>query len=373
MLYVDVPTAADLVSLSEARAGASVSIYLPTTPVSGEVSGDRTVLRNLGREAMAQLETAGHPKHEIEAIEAHVEDLAEDDAFWRFQAHSLAVFLTPGSVRTFRVPNALGASVEVADRFFLKPLLRTANFPNAGYVLALALGSVRLLDVSADLPVTEVRVPGLPADAASALGVSSLGVRTQSRRSDSAAGQRASLVMFCRMVDSALRGPLSGSQVPLFLAADEALGAIYRSVNSNRGLAPFGISRSPDDMRNDELAAATRPLLDRLYADEIAKVSELFAERAGSGRATADIAQAARAATMGAVDTLMVDIEGQMPGTIDEVSGAVTFADAATASNYGVIDEIARRALLSGARVLAVRKGDLPTDAPIAAVLRWAI
>lgn len=373
MLHVDVPTAADLVALAEARTPASVSIYLPTTPVSGEVSGDRTVLRNLWRDAKAQLEAAGHHKREIEAMEEHVEDLADDDAFWRFQAHSLAVFLDPASVRTFRVPNALPAGVEVADRFYLKPLLRAANFPNSGYVLALALGSVRLIEVSADLPVTEVKVAGLPSDATSALGVSSMGVRTQSRRSDSASGQRTSLAMFCRMVDSALRTGFAGQHAPLFLAADDALGAIYRSVNSYRGLAPFGIGRSPDDMSNDELATAARPLLDRLYAEEIAKVVELFGDRAGSGRATADIAQAARAATMGAIETLMVDIEGQVPGLIDEDSGAVTFAQSETAANYGVIDEIARRALLSGARVLAVRKEDLPGNSPLAAVLRWAI
>jgi hypothetical protein len=372
MLHVDVPTSADLVALAEARDPASVSIYLPTTPVSGEVSGDRTVLRNLGREAIAQLQAAGRPKQDIAAIEAHIEDLADDDGFWRFQAHSLALFVTPTFVRTFRVPNALGAAAEVADRFFLKPLFRAANFPNSAYVLALALGGVRLLDVSADLPVSRVKVPGLPADATSALGVSSLGVRTESRRSDSAAGQRASLVQFCRMVDGALRGMLSGEAVPLFLAADESLGAIYRSVNSHRGLVPFGLDSSPDDRTDDELATATRPLLDRLYAQEIARVSALFSERAGSGRSTSDVAQAARAATMGAVDTLLVDIDGQVPGSIDEESGAVTFADTATAANYGVIDEIARRTLLSGGRVLAVRKQDLPA-APLAAILRWAV
>ncbi len=373
MLHVDVPSTADLVSLAEARAPASVSIYLPTTPVSGEISGDRTVLRNLGREAAAQLEAAGHPKRDIAAIEAHLEDLADDDAYWRYQAHSLAVFVTPTFVRTFRVPNALGATVEVADRFFLKPLFRAANFPNAAYVLALALGGVRLLDVSADLPVSRVKVPGLPADANSALGVSSLGVRTESRRSDSAAGQRASLVQFCRMVDGALRGFLAGEAVPLFLAADERLGAIYRSVNSHRGLVPFGIDSSPDDLSDGDLAAAARPLLDRLYAKDIADTRALFADRAGSGRATADIAQAARAATMGAIDTLLVDIEGQVPGSVDEDSGAVSFADTATAANYGVVDEIARRTLLSGGRVLAVRSSDLPADAPLAALLRWAV
>ena len=378
MLHVDVPTSAELHALATERTPMAVSIYLPTTPVSGEISGDRTVLRNLTREAAQQLAAAGHKKADIEALEAHLADLAEDDSFWRFQAHSLAVFATPAGARTFRVPSALTPMVEVADRFYIKPLLRAVTFPNTAHVLALAEGGVRLLEISPDLPVSEVAVPGLPRDAASALGISSMGVSTQSRRSDSASGQRGRLATFCRIVDRAVRGHIAGHQTPLFLAADPALGAIYRSVSSIPGLVAFGIDHSPDDktdsnMTDAKIAERARGLLDRLYAEDVAAVREQFADRGNSGRATSDIAQAARAATMGAIATLMVDIDGQTPGTIDEETGAISFAAAETASNYGLVDEIARRALLSGARVLAVRSTDLPAATPVAAILRWAV
>lgn len=373
MLHLDLPFTADIHALAQQRSPASVSIYLPTTPISGEISGDRTVLRNMAREASAQLAAAGHHKKAISAIEMHLEDIADDDAFWRFLAHSLAVFVTPDGVRTYRVSNALTPIVEVADRFFIKPLLRSVTFPNAAFVLALAEGGVRLIAISPDLPVSVVNVPGLPKDAVSALGVSSMAVKTQSRRSDSASGQRASLANYCRVVDRAIRGHVGGQQVPIFLAADSALGAIYRSVNSHTALASIGIDHSPADMSDADIAAAARTLLDQLYAAQIADVNAQYTLRINNGRATTDIAQAARAATMGAIATLMVNIDGQVPGTIDEESGAVDFADSETASNYGIVDEIARRALLSGAQVLAVRAADLPGDTPLAAILRWPI
>lgn len=373
MLYVDIPSQADLHALALERISAAVSIYLPTTPVSGEVSGDRIVLKNMAKEVAAQLAAAGHPKREIDAVDAHLEDLVEDEDFWRFQANSLAIFATADTVQTFRVPNVLSPLVEVADRFHLKPLLRSVTFPNSGYVLALAEGSVRLLEISPDLPVANVHVPGLPKDAASALGKSSMGVKTQSRRTDSASSQRGLLTTFCRSVDRALRDTLSGRHVPLFLAADTVLGPTYRSVNSFHGLASFGIDQSPADMSDAAIADYARGLLDRLYAEEIASINETFAERAGTGKATADIAQTARAATMGAVQTLLVDIDTTVPGLVDEESGAVSFAETETADNYGVVDEIARRALLSGARVLAVRAADLPGETPLAAILRYAI
>jgi hypothetical protein len=373
MLHVDIPTSADIHALALDRAPMAVSIYLPTTPVAGEVSGDRTVLKNLAREAVHQLTAAGHPKAAIELLDMHLAELEEDDSFWRFQAHSLAIFATPAGARTFRVPNALTPMVEVADRFYIKPLLRTVTFPNAAHVLALAEGSIRLLEISPDLPVSEANVPGLPKDAGAALGKSSMGVSTQSRRTDSASGQRTKIATFCRIVDRAVRGHIAGHTTPLFLAADPALGAIYRSVNSVPGLAPFGIDHSPAAMHDADIAAHARALLDRLYAEDVAAVRAEFADRGSNGRASSDIATVARAATMGAVATLMVDIDGQTPGTIDEDTGAVTFAATETAGNYGIVDEIARRALLSGARVLAVRAADLPGDTPVAAVLRWAV
>jgi hypothetical protein len=177
---------------------------------------------------------------------------------------------------------------------------------------------------------------------------------------------------FCRAVDRSLRGVLAGQDVPLFLAADPMLNTIYRSVNSYAHLVSFGIS-TPGDMSDIEVAASARELLDKLHAEEITAFHELYAARENNGRATTDVANAARAATFGAIATLLVDIDTTVPGMIDEETGAVTFDSDETATNYGVIDEIARRALLTGAKVLAVRSTDLKGDSGLAAILRYPV
>ncbi len=69
----------------------------------------------------------------------------------------------------------------------------------------------------------------------------------------------------------------------------------------------------------------------------------------------------------------MVDIDEVVPGTIDEVAGAVTFATEESASTYGIVDEIAARVMAGGGRVVAVRRADIPGEASVAAILRYAI
>jgi hypothetical protein len=112
-------------------------------------------------------------------------------------------------------------------------------------------------------------------------------------------------------------------------------------------------------------------VLDGLFQDELADIRALYEQRKGEHRTTTDVAQAARAATHGAVHKLLVDIDEVLPGTVGD-DGTVTLASGASASTYGVVDEIAARALLTGARVLGVRREDIPGGGSLAAILRYA-
>jgi hypothetical protein len=373
MLYVDIPSVTDLKSLAAHRDDICVSIYLPTTPVSRETAGDRIELKNLAKEALRQLEAAKADKRRVAALMEHLDDLIDDDNFWRFQAHSLAVLVTPDNVRTFRLPNALATIVEVSDRFHLKPLSRAITFPNTCFVLALAEGAVCLIQVSADLPPAVVSVDGMPKDAGSAVGRASVNDRSPSGRIQGSEGQKVLLRQFARKADHALRGLLTGSDIPLVLAASEPLASIYRSVNTYPLLAAAGIDGSPVDSTDAQLADRARALLDGQYRDEIAQWKKTFAARENEDRATTDIARAARAATYGAVETMLVDIDEVVSGTVDEMDGAVTFAKSANTTDYGIVDEIASRVIRHGGRVLGVRKADIPDRKSLAAILRYSM
>jgi Bacterial archaeo-eukaryotic release factor family 11 len=371
-LHTDIPTRAQLERLLDAREAWHVSIYVPTSPIPQEAQGARIELKSLAAAASGQMQAAGADRRAVADVRELVDELVVDDELWSEQARSLAVFASPAGVQTFRLPNRLVSEVEVGDRFYVKPLLRAVTFPQAAFVLALAAGAVRLVEVTRDGPAFTVDVPGLPTDAASAAGKASIADRSPMRRLQGSEGQKVRLRQFARKVDRALRGVLTGLELPLVVAAAEPLDAIYRSVNSYPHLAEASIRGNPEELTDEELAAAARTVLDDLYARETAAVRARFDARASDGRASADVATVARAATAGAVDTLVVDIDQKVPGQVDEETGAVTFAEDGAAT-HGVVDEIARRVLRSGGRVLAVRNADVPGGGSLAAILRYRL
>ncbi|PSR64871.1 MULTISPECIES: baeRF11 domain-containing protein [Nocardia] len=368
MLHTDIPTRREIETLAEWTGPWSVSIYLPTEAATANPEANRIAFGNQVREAVGLVTDADSRA----AIAEQLDDLAEDADFWRFQSHTLVVHVSPQRMWTFRIPNRLGAAVTVSNRFLLKPLLRAVTFPQAAFVLALAEGSARLVEVTPDRPAEDVRVPEMPAGAVDFAG-ESVDDRAPKRRSTDSERKKVLARQYARAVDRALRDILSGRDTPLILAAAEPIDAIYRSVATYAELLDDGIPGNPEHLSDQDLADKARHILDGHYAAQLADLRQLFDKRRSEARATADLADIARASTFGMVQTLLVDIDTAVPGTVAPDTGAIEFGPASETEIPGILDEIARRALLSGARVLAVRKADIPDEASAAAILRYSM
>lgn len=372
MHYVDMPSVREIGDLNLIRSEACVSIYLPTTPVTREAEQSRVNLGNLVRKAIGQLEDNGLEKRRIWALQEQFDGLLADDEFWNHQANSLAILATPESVRTYRMANKLAEIVEVSDRFHLKPLLRATTFSHAAHVLALSENAVRLIEVSADLPPRELKVTDLPDDLTSVVGEATIKDYTGTGNRTSDKGHGTHQVRYVRKVISELRPFLMQSNLPLILATTKPLEPLFRSMSTVPALAET-IAGNPEHMSEVELANAARPILDAHYAEKIQDFHRLFDERTGQNRTTTDISDAARLATFGGIDRLLVDIDGVVDGFVDDETGEVTFGDQGDTVNYGVVDEITGRALRTGAKVMAVRKADIPGGHDLAVIARYPI
>lgn len=371
--HIDVPSQIDIKQLMAVNAPACVSIYLPTSSLPTEAEANRIEFKTLVGRALERLGTSGAEREAVNGIQDGLAELDEDEAFWLHQARSLAVFATPDSVRTFRLPNNLTELVDVSERFIVKPLLRAVTFPQSAYVLALSVNAAKLLSISPDNDPVVVEVAQMPKDALSAVGLDSLKDNDPTSRTQGEAGRKLRLRQYAQKVDRALRPAIGASDLPLILAAAQPLDSIFRATSHYPRLAPSTIEGNPDERSDDELAAAARKVLDEVYAQKIETIRETYEVRAGHDRATTDLQRIARAATFGAVDLLLADIDDAIDGRVDPETGDLQIDESDELGNYGVVDEIAKRVLDAGGRVLAVRKEQMPEGASAAAILRFAV
>ncbi|MBF6170967.1 baeRF11 domain-containing protein [Nocardia blacklockiae] len=366
MLHTDIPTRGEVQALVGEDAPWSVSIYTPTETDTAQPDSNRIAFSNQAREAVDRVED----RSAREVLREEFDDLIDDEDFWRFQSNSLVVLATPARMRTYRVPNRLPAGVFVGDRFHTKPLLRATTFPQTAFVLALAEGSVRLVEVDADGGAEEFRVPGLPGSAADHARKASLSGRAPKGRVQGTEGRKLRVRQYARAVDRQLRDVLAGRDVPLILAATEPIDSLYRSVNSYPMLLTDSLPGNPEEVSDADLGARARTVLDKHYAAELANLRDLFERRRGEGRAATDLSDIARAATFGMVDTLLADIDVTVAGSVSD-GGDITFAEESAAGAPGVVDEICRRVIQADGRVFAVRADDVPGGAAAAAILRY--
>jgi hypothetical protein len=391
MLHIDIPTLEEFKALAQIKGETCVSLYMPTSPLGTSAKFNRTAFKDLAKEALSQMKEAGIDKNKIAVFEQQFDHLAgaehdvqdEDkirklqrakpdpiESFWHYQANGLAVLTTMSLTRIFRLPNPLKPLAEVADRFHLTPLIRAMTSPHDIFVLALAEESVRLVHAFANFPPERVQVPNLPKNAEEATRRPSFHVRAPRRRLQNLEGEKVLLQKYVRQVEHTIYNVLSQQNAPLVLAAAEPMASMFRSLNTYPRLADETIEGNPEQRTDAELEDAAIPILDRLYSRELKAVIALY-DQLKPRRATTDVSYAAHAATAGAVDQLLVDLDAVIPGLVSDLDGTVTYAASDDAETYSVVDEVARRALSTGARVLGARKEELPERAPLTAILRY--
>jgi hypothetical protein len=368
---VDIPAIDDLLKLSEERGPASVSIYIPTSPVSQQAQSSKTELRNALAEVERKCRERGLTVQEITAVAAPLRALVDDSDFWRYQSKSLAVFATGSTVRTFRLGVEVETEVVVNDRFRLGQLMQAVTFPQQAYVLVLSEKTARLVELGVGSPRT-LDVDGLPPDT-SALARTEVADRAAMPRPQGTTGGRIEQQKYCRLAQDAVLPVVSANDSPLVLAAPEPIGPAYQAINTYARFAPEVIVGNFDEASDEQVVARAEPILEHMHTAELERWRNDFADFENQGRATTDLAETARAATYGAIESLMIDPCAQVYGRLADEDGSVQFGEPGNAGDYSLIDEIASRVLHSSGRVLAVASSHVPNGSPVAAILRYGV
>jgi len=367
MLHVDLPTDEDLRQLADAPPASTVTVYLPTTPVTVDADADRIAFVNLAREGVETLRAAGTADVEADAIAEQLDDLADDTEFWAHQANGLAVFSTAAGTATFRLPDPIGPSVDAGERGRLAPLVAAATAPRAFLVLDVSADGARLLESNGDGAATRIPVPEMPKSAADHAGKANINDRSMSGRLVGDEGRNVHLRSYARAVNAAVRPLLHGQGEPMVLVATEPLATMFREVNSYPHLLESGVSLSADHEDDAAVSRLAAPVAAEAAEATTAALLELLSVRHDAGRAAFDPSTVARAAVQGAVATLLLDTSAELPGAVND-DGSLD----STGGAGGVTEDLVRLVLSSGGSVRHVDADRLPGQTPVAAILRWA-
>lgn len=365
-----------------------ISTYIPLSEPGAERDQNRIRLKNQLDRAERELDEQGNNRATIEAMLEPLEAMYDADALLRGGASTLAMFRSPREFETLELPVAKAEVTVVGDTFHVKPLLNLVTLNQRFRLLALCQNDVRVFEGDR-FGMQGLDVPKLPTSLRAALNpddddddeTMQFHTGAAPRAGDRPAvfhGQGGAkddakdrMLRFCQLLDNAIAQHFDDQDIPLILAAPEPMPAVYRNANSYRRLLDNVIHGDPRLRADNELHALAwelaAPLAEACRRGALDELHEGLAKERG----TTDLSEALTAAREGRVRTLFV-------GAAEDDNRSVTSpsaGNAITARPDPQFEQRLNRAVVNtlryGGRAFAAPCGELPQNAPLAAVYRY--
>ena len=378
----------ELKELVEQPQGLCVSIYMPTAQLGSETQQNSVRFKNLIRQAEADLEKYElRPTDEPGQFLQPALDLDEDE-FWQHQNAGLALFISEGFFRFYRVPIEMIELVVVSDRFHLKPLIPLLSGDDRFYILTLGQRDVRLLEGNRYGITREVEIEGLPKSMDEALQYDET-AKDEQRRMGGGAGRAAlqagsyhgqgadrenvkeDLLQYFQLVDKALHDFFRKRRAPLVLAGVNYLLPIYHEANTYNFIVEEGIQHNTKQQTAQELHAEAWAIVEPQFKADQQKAIDYYHESIAAGKGSNDLEEVIQGAFYGRVEQLFVPVGVQKWGHFDPDSMELKMHNDAQPGDEDLLNAAAIQTIFHGGTVYAVEPGEVPDDTPVAAVFRY--
>ena len=374
---------AELKKLIEEPEGLCVSIFLPAHRAGAQTQQDPIRLKNLLREAEERLLAKGLRASEATELLRPARELLDDSVFWRNQSNGLAVFLSHGVFRYYRLPLNFEDLVVVADHYHLKPLLPLLTGDGQFYVLALSQNEVRLLRATRH-SVSEVELEDVPENLADTLRYDDQEKQLQFHSGTAGGrGGRAAIfhghepdddpkddiLRYFRQIDRGVRELLKGSQAPLVLAGVDYLLPIYREASRYPHTIDEGVTGNPERLRPEELHERAWDAVRPRFSEAQQKAAARYRQLAGTGQTSKDVREIVAAAYYGRVETLFAASGTQQWGVFDPDTGDVDLYEGPEGGD--LLEFAAIQTILHYGTVYVTNLEKMPADADAVSVFRY--
>jgi hypothetical protein len=358
-----------------------LSLYMPTHQVTARKPKDRILFKNLLKEAQECLVARGMRPAEAKKFLAPALKLLKDSLFWEYQGNGLALFLSSSFFEYFISPFGFDQKVSVSNRFYLKSLLPALYKGEHFFLLALSKKEVKLFRLTRS-KIMDVLVEGIPQGSSRRSSQKQLQFHTGTQQGKGrraalfhghGAGSedaKASLVQYCRQIDSAVGGLLADETAPMMVTGLDYLVSTYRQANTYPYLVDDSMSGNPYSYTRDDLhrtaSIVMEPYLMRWREEALMR----FRRASEEGRVCKDIAPLLQAAEGGRIEILLVSLSAELFIRHDLESGRVDLHTQYQEGDVDVLDEAVVRTVLNGGEVYGIEEDEMPEHLPLAALIR---
>lgn len=373
----------ELKSLMQKREGWCVSIFMPVYRTGVETTQNQIRLRNMLKEAAEKLAASNLRPQEIEKFLEPANSLINNILFWRRQSDGLAIFISAGFFRYYRLPAVFEEMLVITDRFHIKPLIHLLASEIPFYVLCLSQNEVKIFE-GTKRGLEELDLETIPKNLASALQYDEPEKQVRFRGMASAGGSvkmsghaaeiddsKDNILKYFRQIDRGLREIFKDYRAPLVLAGVDYLFPIYREANTYAGLMEEGVAGNPKRMTVDQLHPEAWRIVKPYFKKGRNEALMQFSQSSGTGLTSKDIAEILRAAHHGRVGILFLTIGRRQWGTFDADTGRVELHKEMRRGNEDLLDLAAMLTFLNGGKVFTLPAEKMPDHAESAAVFRY--
>jgi len=378
--------------LAQPTQSPSISIFLPTHRAGQDTQQDPIRFKNLLREAELSLLDRGMGPRDVSALLQPVQSLLDEAYFWQHQRDGLSVFIAPDDFHFYHLPFRVEELLIIARSYYVKPVLPL--FTNNGhyYILAISQDEVRLFEGTRH-SVGQIDLPeGTPESLDEALQFDDpekqLQFHSGTSRSTAQGGTRAGMFhgqgpgdeegkdrieRYLNLVDAGLKSIFREKQTPLILAGVDYLLPIYHKISEYANIMEEGITGSPEHLRPEELQEQAWPIVEPYFRQEMEKVVEQYQQLAVTNKTTDNIEEIVAAAFYGRVDKLLLAVDTQIWGIFDPETGKVVHYQTGQSQedDLALLDFAAMQTLQKDGSMYVLPQEEMPTDSPVAAVLRY--
>ena len=375
----------DFQKLAQQQNSVSVSIYMPAEKAGAETRKNPILFKNSIREAEEKIEQSNKATAEITKALNSAKDYIDNHDFWQHQDLGLAFFIDASGIQYYRLPYNFEQRVEVADRFFLKPLLPVITNDSKFYLLTLAQNQVQFF-LGSHYSLNQVKLPeSVPASLAEALKYDDPEKQQQYHSGDSGTspiyhGQgvgttdnKDEIKRFFQQIDSGLQKVLQEENTPLILAGVEFLLPIYHETNSYANLLEKGITGNPENADPRDLHSSAWEIIEPHLANQRKQDIDKFNQLADTDEASSQIEQIVSAAVTGQVDTLFVAKNARDWGEFDPQSNKVTLHSEAKEGSTDLVDLAATKTYLQAGKVYILELQEMPDNTAMSAIFRYPV